>query len=189
MKLKIRIFLLIAAGLSVIFLVVGAVQAKYQEKRLTNELRIKAGSVAEITGISAGILINENTGNKLKELTAGFENNKRSQGCIIYDASGLVAASSRSFEGIGNSDSGLAKTVITSGVPEYFQVYNGGLMVLKYIAPVKNRTNSTGAVEVIYDMSYIKSGIYKSWVRLGIIALCLILLRKLFFCLKRNLMK
>ena len=180
MKIKIRIFLLISAGIIAIFLIVAAMQTKYHEKRSLNELRTRAKSVAEVAAISARILIMDGRSGKVGELIAGFEGKTRTQGCIIYDSACKVMAESRTFKDASIVDSQKVKSIMDGKPAEFIEAYDDGYEVLKYMEPIMNDKTALGAVEVIYDMSYINTGIYKSWKRLGVLAVFFIVLISLF---------
>jgi diguanylate cyclase (GGDEF)-like protein len=180
MKLKFRIFLLIASGIMMIVLVFGTMQVKFEGRRLMNELRLKASSVAEMAEISSEILISENLSGKLNEIMEIFETKNRTQGCVIYDGNARVISESRTFKNTSSLDVASVKKVLETKTPEYFEGFDGRFRVLKYIDPIINKNKLLGAVEVIYDTSFIDTSVMDLWKRLGILAVIFILLMSMF---------
>jgi diguanylate cyclase (GGDEF)-like protein len=180
MRVKMRIFLLVTAAILTILIIVGAMQAKYEEKRLFDELKARARSVAEVAEISARIFILDGRTEKLSALIAGFEDKQRTQGCIFYDYNGKVMTESRSFKNANITDAENVKRILKGTRAEFIKGTDDGLEVLKYIIPILYGTTTIGAVEVIYDMSYINTSIYRSWQRLGIMAIIFIFVMSIF---------
>lgn len=180
MNIKMRILLLISTVIFVILIVVGAMQAKYQEKRLFDELKVRAKSVAEVAEISARIFLLDGRSEKLSALISGFEDKQRTQGCIFYDYKGKVMAESHTFKDANITDAENVRRILNGTQAEFIKGADDGLEVLKYIIPISYGKTNIGAVEVIYDMSYINVSIYRSWQRLGIMALIFIFFVSIF---------
>src|SRR5208283_2739695 len=110
-----------AATILVIVFFIGGVQAKFEEKRLINDVRATARAVAESMGSAIEIIMTENKINKANGIVADFEKMKRTQGCIIYGKQGQVIATSDRFKDTGEIDGAATKTIMEQGKPGYIQ--------------------------------------------------------------------
>ena len=159
---------------SVVFTVFGVVQVRIQEKKQMDELQRKAKSVAESIEISARyVLVNHDlaTATRMVEL---FQKRDRLQGCAIYDANANIVAITERFAEWKRSD---VKDIVTKNILQSsFQKFEP-YYVYSYVLPIAADANSMlGAVEVIYDTSYMFSDLLAFWKRIGISLAVLVLL-------------
>ena len=156
------------------FTIFGIVQVRIEEKKQMDELKRKAKSVAESIGISARyVLVNRDmaTATRMVEL---FQKRDRLQGCAIYDANANIIAITERFAEWKRSD---VKDIEAKNIPESsFQAFEP-YYVYSYVLPIVGDANSVlGAVEVIYDTSYMFSDLLAFWKRIGISVAILVLL-------------
>jgi trehalose-6-phosphate synthase/HAMP domain-containing protein len=163
--------------ITVVFAVFGIVQVRSEEKNEMDDLRRKAQAVAESIELSARyILVNRDmaTATRLVNL---FQKRERLQGCAIYDANGTVLAITERFAGWKPKDIAYfkdktAKNQAADSLQKFEQYY-----VYSYVLPVAGDANGViGAVEVIYDTSYMFSDLFELWKRIGISLIVLVVL-------------
>ena len=159
---------------AVVFTVFGVVQVRIQEKKQMDELQRKAKSVAESIEISARyVLVNHDlaTATRMVEL---FQKRDRLQGCAIYDANANIVAITERFAEWKRSD---VNDIVAKNIPaSSFQAFEP-YYVYSYVLPIAGDANSVlGAVEVIYDTSYMFSDLLAFWKRIGVSLAVLVLL-------------
>lgn len=160
---------------TVVFVIFGVFQVRFEEKKAMAELQRKAISVAETIELSARyILIHRDMGtaNRLVNL---FEKRERLQGCAIYDANGIVLAITEQFAKWNPKDIfGKNQTAEKSygGSLQKFEDY----YIYSYVLPVRDSNSVLGAVEVMYDTSYMFSDLFELWKRISISLIVLVLL-------------
>lgn len=167
------ILIIITAG----FAVIGMIQVQFQEEKLLDDLKRKAKNVAESMEMSArNILINRNVKNAQK-LADKFQKRERLQGCVFYTREGkILAYNEKISEYIGKNKDNVYKAIKTSSSVE------GSLRLKEYsffyhVLPITDDKDSViGAVEVVYDTSYVYRTLNELWQRLTTILLTLIIL-------------
>jgi len=176
MKNKVYLFIFTFALALCLYYVVSVFQSKIMENRLTGDVESKAKSTAESIAISAGAGFVSGNSSQANQLVQDFEKRKRIQGCIIYGPDGNIIAESGRFHEAGEKDSTDAARLMAKG--------QGGLLTgkleeydtVRYIAPVMRNGHAAGAIEVIYDISYISSRANSMAFNTAIIAACFIIL-------------
>lgn len=190
-----RILLFILPILSVItlaFVLFGVFQAHAEERRQEDELRRKAKSVAESLEVSARYMITNKDMSGASELAERFQQRERIQGCVIYDVNGVILAVTPRFAGWPAQSKGHFEEIIAGrSHPDLLEKYENS-QVYAYTLPVLDEDKRVnGAVEVIYDTSYILTTVGEMWkhvaVFLSILVLCvtlmLVLLQRQLFSL------
>ena len=165
---------------SIVFTVFGVVQVRFEEKRLMDDLQRKTKAVAESIELSARNILLNNDLKSASRLVETFQRRERMQGGVIYDEEGKILAITERISDWNQKDKPYLKEILTNKAPrgalEKFSEYS----VYSYIMPVMDDENNLlGAVEVIYDTSYVFTTLAESWRRIStslIILLVLIIL-------------
>jgi trehalose 6-phosphate synthase len=153
---------------SVAFTLFGFFQVRFEEEKLTDDLKRKARSVAESMELSVKHVL---LGNDLKNanyLVEKFETRERLQGCVIYDKDGNIIALTKRFADWKEKDKPYIKDIIVNKAPrgelEKFKDYQ----VYSYILPiVDDEGQLLGMVEVIHDTSYVFARLTELWRRIS----------------------
>jgi trehalose-6-phosphate synthase len=165
---------------TVVFIIFGIVQVRYEETSLMNELQKKAQAVAESVGFSTEYVFLSNDMKAAARLVEIFQKRERLQGCAIYDANGQTLAITERFADWKQNDPNYLKSIAADKTPKGKLLKYKNYSVYTYILPVIDIDGNTlGLVEVIYDTSYVFSGLTELWKRISIaltILLVLILL-------------
>ncbi|MFA6349819.1 MAG: trehalose-6-phosphate synthase [Candidatus Omnitrophota bacterium] len=165
--------LLIIIG--IVFTIFGIIQVNYEEEKLMDDLKRKAKAVAESVELSAKYVLINNDMRSAQRLVESFQNRERMQGCVIYDKDGQILAITERISGWGQKDKPYVKGALNSraafGAIEQFGDYS----VYSYIQPILGDDGVTlGAVEVVYDTSYLFTTLAVLWKRISITLIILI---------------
>lgn len=175
---KVLLFLLplliIVAGA---FAVIGVLQVRFQEERLLDDLARKAKNVAESMELSASQLLSKNDVKSAQRMADKFQKRERMQGCIFYNKDGKILAVTERISDIVTRDSKYVTDIVESGTPrdgqEKFREYS----FYSYLMPVLDDNGGRlGAVEVVYDTSYVYKSLNEIWKRTTVILFLLITL-------------
>jgi trehalose-6-phosphate synthase len=169
----IPILIIVVGGI----VVVGLVQTKLAETRLTEEVTRKARAVSESLELSAQDILQHNNLILARLMVESFQTRERLQGCIIYDDRlHIIAITSRISDWKKQGKTHLAPAFVygrgngSFGMLDNYPVYS-------YVQPVRDQHNKKiGFLEVIYDLSYIKTTIGASWKKISIYLIILTLL-------------
>lgn len=177
MKKGILFIMPILILVSVGFAAFGLIQARFFEDRLVDEVKRKARIVAESMEMSVRHVLVGRDVRSAARIAEKFEARQRLQGCVIYDRSGEVLAVTKRFAKWNEKKDGRIVTAITAMKPygglERFQE----LAVYSYILPIADDNGDTlGAVEVIYDTSFVFTRLTEIWKRTSIILVVLVVL-------------
>ncbi|MCE5299410.1 MAG: trehalose-6-phosphate synthase [Spirochaetia bacterium] len=169
--LTLPVLIIVAAG----FMIFGLIQAGFEEDKMMDDLYRKASAVAESAEVSAALILTNNNLKAANNLVESFQKRERMQGCILYDKKGKVIAETKRIKGWQGSERKYIKDVITTGELskgiEKFNEYT----VYRYAIPVKNDNGRVlGAVELVYDTSYVFSQLTTLWKRIGIFSILLV---------------
>lgn len=158
-----------------VFVIFGYVQVRSEQKNLMDELHRKARSVAESVCLSAKYIFLHNDMNSAAQLVSTFQSRERLQGCAIYDKDGTILAITERFTDWKQEDPAYLNSIVETKEPRGALQKHNGSSVYTYILPVPdNDGNILGLVEVIYDTSYIFSGLAQLWQRISIALVSLI---------------
>ncbi|MEW6087588.1 MAG: trehalose-6-phosphate synthase [bacterium] len=155
--------------ITIIFAAFGFLQVRYEEEKLTDELKRKARAVAESVELSAKhILINKDLKSAHK-LVESFQKRERVQGCVIYDEKGeIFAITEKIFEWRNINKPDLIDITITKKSKDKLDK-SKEYSIYSYILPVLgDEQNILGFVEVIYDTSYMFITLTQLWKRITI---------------------
>lgn len=158
--------LIISASAWIIF---GIVQVREQEKTMMDELHRKARAVTESVEIGARYIFEHNDIRAARRLVESFQRRERTQGCRLYNADGNSIAVTERISSWKLRDKEDIKKIAENknvvGTLEKFGEYSG----YSYILPIFGDSNNfIGAVEVIYDTSYVISSLTELWKRINI---------------------
>jgi trehalose 6-phosphate synthase len=165
---------------TVVFIAFGVVQVRSEETRFTDELHRKAQQVAEYVGYSAINVFESNDIKAAGRLAESFQKRERLQGCALYNVDGQVMAITERFADWKQKDAAYLKEIIADKTPRSALRKFKDHSFYTYILPiVDDNGRALGLVEVIYDTSYVFSGLTELWKRISIalfVLLALILL-------------
>lgn len=175
---RILIFLLpILIIVTIVLAVFGIAQVRNEQEKLLDELQRKAKAVAEGIEVSAQYIIKNNDLRSAKRLVGSFQKRERLQGCVIYDKTGKILAITESFEEWGSNNKSYLSDVLGLKRVHTEQNKFRDLFVYVYTLPVMDDSGQLlGAVEIIYDTSYIFSRLGELWKRLSITLIVLLAL-------------
>ncbi len=162
---------------SIVFTIFGVAQVRFEEKRLMDDLQRKAKAIAESIELSARHILLNNDLRSASRLVETFQRRERMQGGVIYDKEGNILAITERISDWSQKDKFYLKEILTNKIPqgalEKFREYS----VYSYILPVMDDENNLlGAVEVIYDTSYVFTTLADSWRRISISLIILLVL-------------
>lgn len=177
MKRVLLFILPILILISVAFTIFGILQVSYEEEKLMDDLKRKARTVAESVELSARHALINGDLKSAKRLVESFQKRERMQGCIIYDKNGQVLAITERISDWAQKDKHYLRDVLESksavGAMEKFGDYS----VYGHTLPVlDDENNILGAVEVVYDTSYLFITLADLWRRISITLITLIVL-------------
>jgi trehalose 6-phosphate synthase len=167
------ILIIVAAG----FTVFGMVQVRTEEEKLMDELKRKARSVAESMELSVRAALETRNIRNANYLVEKFQARDRLQGCAIYDAGSKPMAITERFKDWQEKSKPYLEVAMKdkaafSGM-EQFKDYT----VYSYVLPVaKEDGDVIGAVEIIYDTSYVLSRLAEIWRGISITLIVLFVL-------------
>ncbi len=182
-----RLLLLI---LPVIILITGIItlfglfQVQFQEEKLIDELKRRTKALAESSVITARLALINNDKKSLKDLCESFQKRERFQGCIIYDKKGkIITYTERVFDYKNEVPEEKVKNIIDKEETEsFFKRYNENQFYI-YIMPIKNKEKILGAIQIIYDTSYIYTQITEFWKRISLLLFVIVVLTILMLVL------
>ena len=154
---------------TVVFIAFGIVQVRSEETKFMDELHRKAQAVAESVGFSARYVFESNDINAAARLVDIFQKRERLQGCALYNTEGQVMAITERFADWKQRDVSYLKEIIDDKTPRSALRKFKDHSFYTYILPiVDDNSNPLGLVEVIYDTSYVFSGLTELWKRISI---------------------
>ena len=175
--------LIISATAWIIF---GIVQVREQEKAMMDELQRKAKAVTESVEMGARYILEHNDARGATRLVESFQKRERLQGCRLYKADGdLFAVTERisSWKVKDKEDiKKIAEDKSAAGALEKFGEYTG----YSYILPVGDNNDFLGAVEVIYDTSYVLLSLTELWRRISISLIAIVVMMLFVMLLLRR---
>lgn len=162
----------------------GIFQAGFQEEKLLDDLKRRIKALAESSEITARLALLNNDKKSLKDLCESFQKRERLQGCMIYDKKGkMISYTERILDYKKDYSEEEIKEIINRGeVKNFFIKYKGNLFY-SYIIPIKNKEKILGAVEIIYDTSFIYAQITEFWKRISLLLFTIVVLTILMLIL------
>ncbi len=162
---------------TVVFTVFGVIQVRYEEKKQMDELRRKARAVAESLELSAHNILLNNDMKFATRLVDTFQKRERLQGCSISDPNGNILAITERFSEWKQKNISFFREVAEEKTPKGSMQNFGQYHIYSYVLPVLDDDNNIlGAVEVMYDTSYMLSDLNNLWKRISISLIVLVLL-------------
>lgn len=159
------ILAILTAGLAIL----GILQVRSVRERLMDDLARKARAVAESTAFSASTIIAEADSAAGKRLVESFQRRQLLQGCVLYDSSGRILAITERVSSWGDTEKPYLRIVLETGVPRGGIERHGNLSLYSFILPVLSSDRTViGAVEVVYDTSYLFDTLALLWRRISI---------------------
>jgi len=155
----------------------GVFQVRTEQDKLTEDVKRKAKAVAESVDLSVKYILINNDLKSARQLVEKFQTRDLMQGCIIYDSSAHVIAATKRFSDWAENDNKYIKEALVKKVPnDGFGDFNQ-YSIYSYALPVlDDDLNALGAVEVVYDTSYISVALAQLWRRLSVTLMVLIAL-------------
>ncbi len=154
---------------SVVFMVFGFFQVRFQEDRLMDDLSRKASAVAEGMDFSLRALLVSNDISTAKRIVERFQKRERIQGGVIYDGNGRILAITERYSGWQEIEKPYIKEVLKVKTPLGRIAKFKGSRVYSYVLPVMDDSGKVlGAVEIIYDTSYVYAILAELWRRISI---------------------
>jgi len=175
-----RVFLFIFPILimvSAAFTLFGFFQVRFEEEKLTDDLKRKAKSIAESMELSVRHALATTDLRNANYLAEKFETRERLQGCAIYDKEGNIIAVTKRFSDWKEKDRPYIKDILANKAPrgelEKFKEYR----VYSYILPILDEEGQLlGMVEVIHDTSYVFARLTELWRRISSTLIILVVL-------------
>ncbi len=163
--------ILVVAG----FTIFGIFQANFEEEKLMDDLARKAKAVAESSVVAASHILAAGDTASAGQLVESFQKRERMQGCVVYDRRGRIFAATERVSGWGTSGRLYLADILKGGDPvSGLEKYNE-YTVYRYAMAVKNSKGKVlGAIEVVYDTSYVFNQMAEMWKRISIILIALV---------------
>src|SRR3989338_8488743 len=162
---------------SAAFTLFGFFQVRFEEEKLTDDLKRKAKSIAESMELSVRHALATTDLRNANYLAEKFETRERLQGCAIYDKEGNIIAVTKRFSDWKEKDRPYIKDILANKTPrgelEKFKEYQ----VYSYILPILDEEGQLlGMVEVIHDTSYVFARLTELWRRISSTLIILVVL-------------
>jgi len=162
---------------SAAFTLFGFFQVRFEEEKLTDDLKRKAKSIAESMELSVRHALATTDLRNANYLAEKFETRERLQGCAIYDKEGNIIAVTKRFSDWKEKDRPYIKDILANKAPrgelEKFKEYR----VYSYILPILDEEGQLlGMVEVIHDTSYVFARLTELWRRISSTLIILVVL-------------
>jgi trehalose 6-phosphate synthase len=176
MKRVIIFILPIIIVVTVILTIFGFFQAGFEYEKQIDELFRKSRAVAEGMELSVRNILLSGDHKSAEYLVSKFQYRERTQGCVIYDRKRNVFAVTSRYSDWRDIKKPYLKEVFEekktdSGIRPYKKD-----KAYSYIQPVlSTRGNVLGAIEIIYDTSYIYARLAEIWKRISIALLILVI--------------
>ena len=162
----------------------GFIQTKFQEEKLLDDLKRRTKALAESSEITARLALINYDSKSLKDLCDSFQKRERFQGCIVYDKKGKIIAITERIKDFKNEYSNRKiKEIIEEGEIQNFFTRYKEYQFYSYIVPIKNKEKIIGAIEIIYDTSYIYSQITEFWKMISLSLFSIVILTVLMLFL------
>lgn len=175
MKRLLLFILPILIIVSIVFVVFGIIQARFEEEKMLDDLKRKAKTVAESVELSTRNILLNNDLRMAKRLVESFQKRERLQGCVIYDKDANMFAVTERIAGWQKNEKPYIKEVLLKKYPNASLEKFGEYSLYSYSLPVFDEDgNVLGAVEVVYDTSYIFTRVTELWKRISIPLLILL---------------
>jgi trehalose-6-phosphate synthase len=167
----------ILAIIAIVFAVFGVIQVRSEQSQLMDDLHRKAQNVAESVGLSARYVFLNNDMKAAARIVESFQERERLQGCAVYDTEGNILAITERFADWKQKDASYLKDIADDRTPHGELQKFKDSSVYTYILPILDDDGKIlGMVEVIYDTSYIFSGLSELWKRISIALAVLVVL-------------
>jgi trehalose-6-phosphate synthase/uncharacterized membrane protein affecting hemolysin expression len=161
---------------SVVIIIFGVIQVRYEEDKLMDDLKRKAETVAESLELSAGYVLANNDQSGAQRLVRRFQNKKNIQGCAIYDQEGKLVAITDRFKDWKDEEREYYQDVLRNKEARDLLGKFKKIYVYSRIIPVlDDQGKILGMVEMIYDTSYVFARSMDFW-RNMIITLVLLII-------------
>ena len=178
------ILVILTAGLAVI----GILQVRSVEERMMDDLRRKVTALAESIEVSSRDLFQNYRRLPAQRLVNSFDKRERLQGCVLYDSTGRILASSERIASWQNEPNPFLISVLRNHEPSSGTVRLGELKLYIYATPVQDETGRfLGIVEIVHDTSYLYPVQTALWKRMSFILFIMIslIVITLFFIQRR----
>lgn len=175
---RILLFILpILIIVSAVFITFGILQVSSEKEKLMDDLKRKVKAVTESVELSARYALINNDLQAAKRLVESFQRRERLQGCVIYDKGGNIMAITQRISALSQEDKSYIKDALSTKSPTDTVEKFGDYLIYSYILPVlDDKSNILGAVEVVYDTSYLSNVLAEFWKRINIALITLIVL-------------
>jgi trehalose 6-phosphate synthase len=169
---------------AIAFTVFGIFQVRFEEEKLMDDLYRKTRNIAESMELSVSQALEKSDIKIANNLVQKFETRERLQGCIIYDKERKIMAVTNRFSDWADRNQVILNNFFLDTLAKGGKDIYKGNPVYSYIMPVRRENGDyLGAVEIVYDTSYVSNRIGELWKRLSItlIALLIVIFLTLFF--------
>src|SRR3989338_9614031 len=141
---------------SLVIIIFGVIQVRYEEDKLMDDLKRKAETVAESLELSAGYVLANNDQAGAQRLVKRFQNKKNIQGCALYDREGKLIAITERFRDWKDEEREYYRDALKNKEASDLLVKFKKIYVYSHIIPVlDDQGKILGMVEMIYDTSYV----------------------------------
>lgn len=175
---KLLLFILpLLAVIALVFAVFGFIQMRVSSERLTDDLERKAKNVAESMELSARIILASNDVKTAQRLADKFQKRERLQGCVFYTREGKILAVTERVAEFTRKDSPALSAALASNEPYDGMENFKESSLYSYLLPIADDAGNTlGALEVLYDTSYIYQTMTELWQRISAALIVLVIL-------------
>lgn len=155
------VLIIIAIALAIF----GIAQVSYEREKLVDEMTRKANAICESMEFTVKNILENNDFNYAERLVAKFQKRQRIQGCAIYGKTGNILAITERFRGWNNPDA--VKSIFENKSAQGKLTVFNGMEIYYYDYPIYSDDNGLlGAIEIMYDTSYVFKMIAELWKRL-----------------------
>jgi len=141
---------------SLVIIIFGVIQVRYEEDKLMDDLKRKAETVAESLELSAGYVLANNDQAGAQRLVKRFQNKKNIQGCALYDREGKLIAITERFRDWKDEEREYYRDALKNKEASDLLGKFKKIYVYSHIIPVlDDQGKILGMVEMIYDTSYV----------------------------------
>jgi alpha,alpha-trehalose-phosphate synthase [UDP-forming] len=174
MKKVLLLILPIVIVAAAVLTVFGFIQVGIEYEKQMDDLYRKARAVSDGMELSVKNILLSGDHKSAAYLVSKFQYRERVQGCAIYDKTGNVFSVTDRFRDWKETDKPYLKYALENNTPQAGIRLFKKEKVYSYVQPVTDDSNTViGAIEIIYDTSYIYARLSDIWQRISIALLVL----------------
>ena len=163
MRIKFRLILSLAVGVTVVAFVFAYLQVKEEKQRMRDDLERRAEVLAESLEETVAPLVEKRSAKELQRIVERFGNRERLAGIAVYDSDGrALAVTSGLDRRLAAPPAAVQQALARDAGREAFFPLDSNLMHV-YALPLHGATSTVGALAIFHEASYIDAQTARLW--------------------------